>query len=75
MGILSRVIRVNCIGKLNFEQRFEGSEGVAPVDLLGRRAMGSPCEGPEVEVCLACSRNSKEANEWGDIVRTLIFIQ
>lgn len=35
--ILDRMVRVNLVGKLNSEQ---GSEGIAPVDMLRRRASG-----------------------------------
>ena len=60
--ILNRMVKVSLVGKLNFEQGFEG---VAPVDML-RRASGSQnsqCKGPEVGACLEYSRNSKEASD------------
>lgn len=39
--ILNRLGSSNLVGKLNLEQRFEGAGGVAPVEILGKSALGS----------------------------------
>ena len=65
--ILNGMVKVELSEKI-FEQRLEGDERVAFVDICGKTVVGRgnyKQQGPKVEVCLVCQRNIKEISMAG----------
>lgn len=58
VAISSRIVRVDVIEKVTFEQRLEGIERISQVDIWGK---GTPDKGnSKAGVCLVCLRNSRK---------------